>query len=322
MNMNNSNQIFYKARKTILEMFRDRGYEGPYDKASAVPASDFYKYNLTKYAESASEPNYLDDQGKTLMIDLWGFVETRTIVDPDDPNKLLDIKVPVYVHFTSKNKPKKGGKTGLKRSELFANLMKKNDKGEHNEIWTDITKVISKQPAKLNPGDDSKRIRSILDGEVLAGVHVIIVYDGWTYSQNKTPKDMFFTYSNREDIYPIYDLEIWPAHTLVFNYTKHSLVPRHRLLTNAEKRNWLEKQAKFYFNSQEQQKHKAITGDLLKYRYLENYVFQLTPKISLHDPINLYYHGRLRQVYEIVRDGYSPTYRMVKKSPLLQDQGK
>ena len=57
-------------------------------------------------------------------------------------------------------------------------------------------------------------------------------------------------------------------------------------------------------------------------RYLENYFFQVMPKISLHDQVNLYYHGKLRQIYKITRKGKSVVYRMVKKSPLLQDQRK
>jgi len=335
----NTSAVYFKARETILEMFQDRGYEGDYMKAKELTIDQLSKYNFFKVLET--KPNKIENPppSKPIWIDLWGFFDTRKIhiqttvevpnpaYDPNAPganepatisqikDEIKEIKMPVYVHFSNKLKPKK---SGLKRNELYKSILADEEVGP----W--LKEAVSKYDPRLNPiktRDPQTWLYKLMDEEIMAGVHVMIVYNGWDYSQNKVPKDLFYVYQSSENSPVVYDLEIWPAHTLVFNITKHHIVPKHTLLKASEKTKFLIEQGDFYLNPTDKEKIKDM-DPFKKERYLENYFFQIMQKISLYDPVNLYYYGRLRQIYMIVRDGKSVTYRIVKKSPLLQDQRK
>jgi DNA-directed RNA polymerase subunit H (RpoH/RPB5) len=291
---------FYNARQTILEMFRDRGYKC--DSANCFENVSFSDFS-DEIISSDGSPNE--------VADIRGFYEKISITDEDGNKK--DVEIPVYVHFTQVTKPKEMG--GMNREPFYNNLLNNPD------IFEEFKNRISTYPDQYKvdlDGDDW--MRSVMGEKVMRGVHILIVYDGEIYSKNKDPKSYTYVYSDKNPV--AYDMEIWPAHILVRNITRHELVPKHSLLTEDEQESFYTNFADYYFNDEQKQKLEQFTTIGDKRRYIENYVFQLSPKISLHDPVNMYYHGRLRQIYKIVRKGKAVTYRMVKKSPLQSDQRK
>ena len=84
------------------------------------------------------------------------------------------------------------------------------------------------------------------------------------------------------------NFELFPVRRHFINVTKHSIVPVHRLLSEEEK------QAVF------QSKNMTIAT---------------CPKIHTDDPVNLYYNGKLGNLYEIIRNGKAPYYRTVSHGP-------
>jgi DNA-directed RNA polymerase subunit H (RpoH/RPB5) len=276
----NSKQVYFKARQTILEMFRDRGYKGPYAEAAAMGANDFYHSSISSDGSINEEVDLKDftEQRTVPKLDS-GIADSGKIHAGSDKKEAVTEEIPVYVHFTTAKRPP------LK--DFMRTLANRNN---------------------LN--------RNINGNERLLGIHLLIIYDGWDYAQNKEAGELQSVYSSNEREMigtqqpaqeDFFDTEIWAAHTLVVNYTRHVLVPEHHLLTFDEK-----------VNEDDRKRYEAMTNASERLRFMDNYMFQVMPKIGFNDPINLYYHGRLRQIYRIVRKGKSPTYRMVRKNPLLK----
>jgi len=314
-----SNQVVFKARQTILEMFRDRKYQGRYDQAAELTASKFYEDTIVK-----GQPNF--------NIDLWGFTDTRTIFvktvnkkDNTEVEEEKEIKVPVYVHFSADDRPRSSGKDS--RLDLYKGILTgpENDpekaqyKGWLRECHDDTFPPNMK--LAYDPKNPDGWKVTIMNEEILLGFHLIVVYNGWNHAQNKTRQDLFQMHASGPRDRYIYDMEVIPSFSMVKNITKHELVPKHTLLTTEEKTSFLAKQADYYLNDQDRAKYEGLSAQQ-QFQFMESYMFEILPKIQLNDPINMWYYGRLKQIYLIVRNGQSVTYRIVKKSPLLQDQQK
>lgn len=113
-------------------------------------------------------------------------------------------------------------------------------------------------------------------------IHIIIVY-------RASKKDIRYDFTLETQLLDETNAEAFPVNKLPYNVTSHDLVPRHILVDEETK--------------------KAV------YERYNASKLMLT-KISIDDPVNLYYYGRPGDVYKILRKGYKPAYRVVVNRPL------
>jgi len=188
------------------------------------------------------------------------FEEFKTLFESNQMD-LMDLAgirtptgLPVYVrvHYN---------KTDLKEKQFF-------DKGAG--LLGEIA-----QKFKINLSEKNLR-------EFLQQVHVIIVYRA-AKKDDKYDTQIENLYANEPNV------ELFPVHKLAFNLTKHVDVPGHRLLSNEEKEQVIQ-------------------------RYNANR--NMFKKISINDPVNRYYDGQPGDIYQIDGQGYLPTYRIVINRPL------
>jgi DNA-directed RNA polymerase subunit H (RpoH/RPB5) len=85
-----------------------------------------------------------------------------------------------------------------------------------------------------------------------------------------------------------HNLEFFCVKKFFINVTRHSVVPKHILLKESEKKEIFES---------------------------KNMSYSTCPKIFSNDPVNLYYNGQINNVYKIIRDSKSFYLRVVTPVP-------
>lgn len=113
-------------------------------------------------------------------------------------------------------------------------------------------------------------------------VHIIVVY-------RAPKKDIRYDFTLETQFLDEPNIEAFPVNKLTYNVVRHELTPKHTLLNEEEK--------------------KAVYD-----RY--NASKLMLAKISIDDPVNLYFNGRPGDVYKIDRKGYKPAYRVVVNRPM------
>lgn len=130
---------------------------------------------------------------------------------------------------------------------------------------------------KMKESDVEKVLRILSDK-----VHTIIVY-------RSSKKDIRYDFTLETQLLDEPNIEAFPVIKLTYNVTRHELTPKHTMLNEEEK--------------------KAVYD-----RY--NASKMMLAKISIDDPVNLYFDGRPGDVYKVDRKGYKPAYRVVVNRPM------
>jgi DNA-directed RNA polymerase subunit H (RpoH/RPB5)/predicted transcriptional regulator len=292
---------YYKIQNTVIEMLKDRGFIIPADEEKSVKKLNyFYEYIYKK--KLSEDVVYLMDLLNELMQD--------KIINPDYEDRIEDFV-----------------------SEYGPELVEKLDAKEITDKIVEVFKVSTKQARLLedsvnegvNARKDLKAVEVLNqiykkpDGELILTYYFYnsedlkkeskrrindIVLDLLNIQKkNKTLKNIIFISESKLNTVMIDDLKkykekmnitMFMGDYLLFNCTKHFLVPKHHLM------------------SEEEQK------EFLKDNKEKNFLQRL-PKIFDTDPVARYYGAVPGQMFKIIRESlqddllvrYSEFYRYV-----------
>ena len=275
----NSAAAYTRVRNTVLEMLEDRLYDFNFKEARAVTDPALFQANRLGIREGDTALN---------PVDLVGFDRQG---------------LPCIVHFSRQHLGKDAGRT------LLTPLV---------DVVLRTPQVIKwiKEHYSTTPARD-EIVRTNPQGDLalaLNGIHIIVVFDASDMTHNKLPRDLVLLSSQSSG--PLtgrYDVEVFPLDLFRVNITRHEKQPLFKLLTEEERNAHLD-----HFRPNINEKDLAaidaqrMGNDTTRYyEAMIRYFAGQFAKISHRDPVNMYYHGRTGDIYEIIRGGRDVTYRIV-----------
>jgi DNA-directed RNA polymerase subunit H (RpoH/RPB5) len=294
---------YFKIHRTIVEMLETRGYSiSSEEKNSTLHLHDFMKYlKMKKEIECRNtiediliyllDQKYIVDESQVNMIERFkreNIPDLSKSIDASD----LSREITKYFKKTSKNTRDledvimdKLKEYDLNKTVEYLNQVyeKNGDSCEYIFTYYHYNSESEKKEGKKRINDV---IREILD---IQKRHVNV-------------KDIIFIAENKLNTQMVDDLKrytekmkitIFQGDYLLFNITKHFLVPKHHLMENEEMKDFLKDKEKGFV-------HKL-------------------PKIYESDPISRFYGAKVGQIFKIIRENlsddsmirYSEFYRYV-----------
>jgi len=287
---------YFKIHRTIVEMLMDRGYDiEPSELASTKSLVGFLKYlsekknaediiNLEMFLEELLKQGNLKDSRNrfesftsNILPELVGRLNAEEI--SDSIKQYFDVTSKLVRNLEDVVKDRIKSKNYTKSIELL-NQIYERKKGELIKkiyVYYYYNVETKKEDTKVKINDVIMKITSV-------------------QKDNPDVKDILFISESKPNTQMIDDLkkfkekmhvEIFLADHLLFNLTKHFLVPKHHLMSEEEQKMFLK------------DKEKGLVNRL--------------PKIYDNDPVSKYYGAKVGQIFRIIRESISDD-TMVKNS--------